>query len=51
MDKIDKYYDEWTAGDFKQDKPFEKDENNTWRGDMVKGFVSFVLNEEKKRVN
>ena len=41
MDKIKELYKKWTAGE--KDNPFTKDE--TWRGDMVKGFVTFCINE------
>lgn len=38
---IEKLYKKWTAGDRDNNK-FTK--NELWRGDMVKGFVVFCIN-------
>lgn len=38
---IEELYKKWTAGE--EENPFTKDEQ--WRGDMVKGFVTFCINE------
>lgn len=38
---IRQLYKKWTGGE--TENPFTKDEQ--WRGDMVKGFVSFCINE------